>query len=705
MRTLSVQWKITLFSGLCLLVTSLSLIGFSVYNALSNQQLLQRESSASVVDKSEQLLQTRALLNATEVSEYLNEATYRAEMLAANALFFKTNSEENFGSSEDLRTALNEMVRQAVLSFNTVHGAYLVFKPDLLDSEDANYTSATYVGSNETGRFATYWSKSNNGKSVIADTLSEQALSQSDNAERFACPLSSAQACIASPRLRNTDSGSFLTTSISIPLIVENVPIGFLGIEQRLDQLADFALNSDQSLFSGQGSVSMVSLDGTLLASDDPHGEIGQPFSSSMISRSKLSNLLSKRVAAVEWDDSGDWMTVFSPVEIANQTWGVIFEMPRSAVLADADQLDVLISSNMQKGMMIEVSVGVLMVVVGLVITGLLAKALVKPIREVVIRLEDIATGEGDLTQRLNVQSQDEIGQLASAFNRFLERLQTTIKEVAHTSQQLATKAAYAKQVVAATRNSSDAQFKEVDLVATAAEEMTQTAALVVQNAEVAVSAAGEASKSASKGQQVIRASEAQMQELLTTMTNAVPIVEELAKNNSDITEILTVIEGISEQTNLLALNAAIEAARAGEQGRGFAVVADEVRNLASRTQRSVGEIREVIANVQIGTQAVVESITDGNRRAQASAEQVNLAVDELQKIFESITAINDMNTQIVKAAEEQQSVSNEVNQSVVNIRNLSGEILEQAQISENAGTEMESLSNQQQTLMAQFKA
>lgn len=139
-------------------------------------------------------------------------------------------------------------------------------------------------------------------------------------------------------------------------------------------------------------------------------------------------------------------------------------------------------------------------------------------------------------------------------------------------------------------------------------------------------------------------------------------------------------------------------------QGRGFAVVADEVRNLASRTQSSVGEIREVIASVQIGTQAVVESITDGNQRAQASAEQVNMAVNELQKIFESIAAINNMNTQIVKAAEEQQSVSNEVNQSVANIRDLSGEILEQAQISENAGMEMESLSNQQQTLMGQFK-
>ena len=159
------------------------------------------------------------------------------------------------------------------------------------------------------------------------------------------------------------------------------------------------------------------------------------------------------------------------------------------------------------------------------------------------------------------------------------------------------------------------------------------------------------------------------MVRLVERMTAAVPVVEELAKNNANITEILTVIEGISEQTNLLALNAAIEAARAGDQGRGFAVVADEVRSLASRTQSSVGEIRQVIEDVQKGTQDVVNAIQDGNDLANDSAQQVERAVSQLNNIFDAISSINDMNSQIVKAAEEQQSVSAEVNQSVSNIR------------------------------------
>ena len=157
MRTLSVQWKITLLAGFCLLVTSLYLIGFSIFNAVSNQQQIKQQSTQSVIVKSEKIVETQALLSATEVSEYLSEALYRAEMLASSTLFQKNLSEENFGDSEELRTALDEMVRRSVIDFISIQGAYLVFKPYMLDNEDSNYVDAEYVGSNEIGRFAPYW--------------------------------------------------------------------------------------------------------------------------------------------------------------------------------------------------------------------------------------------------------------------------------------------------------------------------------------------------------------------------------------------------------------------------------------------------------------------------------------------------------------------------------------------------------------------
>ncbi len=441
-----------------------------------------------------------------------------------------------------------------------------------------------------------------------------------------------------------------------------------------------------------------------MIASDDRSKSIGSAFASSYVSANTLTDWLYSGGEQVSWSDDGEWLLVFAPVVVANQTWGVIFEMPKSAVLKDVETLDQIISDKVSLGIQFELLVGLVLVVLGLFTIAFSAAKLVKPIKAVVDSLRDIESGEGDLTQRLVVGNKDEIGQLAESFNAFLEKLQRTIGNVAKTSQQLAEQTVGAKRAAVATRTSSESQFKEVDMVATAAEEMTQTASLVVQNAEVAVEAANRASQSANSGREVIERSEHEMLKLVEQMTQAVPVVEELARNNGNITEILTVIEGISEQTNLLALNAAIEAARAGEQGRGFAVVADEVRKLASSTQDSVAEIRTVIAQVQNGTTAVVDAIKQGNVFAQHTATEVQNAVEQLQSVFESISAINDMNSQIVKAAEEQMAVSAEVNQSVVNIRDLSGQILSQAQESQSAGETIEALSAEQQQLMGQFK-
>ncbi|MFZ3407465.1 methyl-accepting chemotaxis protein [Vibrio chagasii] len=704
MRSLSVQWKITLLAGCCLIITSLSLIGFSIYNATSNQQVIKSQSSESVINKTQQLLASVSQLNAQETQRYVDEAIYRAEMLAASAQFLKNNADENFTPSEELRTALDEMVRRSVLNFDSIQGAYLVFKPDLLDSEDANYVDADYVGSNEKGRFAPYWKVADNGENVLSNVLSESTLNDNSNSERFYCPLSSGQTCISTPRVVNSGGTALLTSSISVPILVDDVAIGFLGIDLRLDGLTSVITQSDQSLFNGAGKAYVVSLDGSVIASDDSSIAAGSNFQSDNTNSDLMTDFIFGGEVTTQWSENGEWLLAFAPVVAANQTWGVLFEISRDSVVADANKLDSIIRTKLSEGIKTEVIAGTVFIIFGLAIIAFASLSIVKPIRQVVERLNDIASGEGDLTQRLEVKSQDEIGQLSKGFNLFLDKLQHTIKEVIHTTEQVANTTSQAKASASSTRESSESQFKEVDLVATAAEEMTQTAGLVVQNAEVAVDAACEANRSAQQGQQVIELSAGEMRKLVERMSSAVPIVEELAKNNGNITEILSVIEGISEQTNLLALNAAIEAARAGEQGRGFAVVADEVRNLASRTQSSVGEIRAVIDKVHAGTQDVVEAIQEGNILANDTALHVQNAVEDLGSIFTSIEAISDMNNQIVRAAEEQQSVSGEVNQSVVNIRDLSAKILEQAAASEQVGNEIDQLSQQQQKLVNQFK-
>jgi methyl-accepting chemotaxis protein len=704
MRTLSVQWKITLLAGCCLLFTSLCLIGFSLYNAINSQQAIKALSNESVTDKSQALLEARAEINAREVSDYFNEASYRAEMLVANTKFQKLNAEENFMASEDLRTALDEMIRQAVIGFETIQGAYLVFQPNALDGEDTNYKNANYVGSNERGQFATYWRIADTGENAYREVLSETALNDLQEGERFYCPIATESACVSTPRIHDVAGEQQLTSSLSVPIIIDSVVVGLLGIDLQLTQLTETALDSDGRLFQGSGSVNIISLDETVIATDDPNVAAGTPFKSKILSKDQVTDLLFGEEAAALWSADGEWLTVFSPIKIANQTWAVLFDMPRSSVLGDAITLEQVISAKLEKGVITEIVVGTVLLMLGLGAITMLSYSIVKPIRAVVSRLEDIASGEGDLTQRLDVKSKDEIDQLAIQFNAFLDKLQGIIQQVIDTTEQVASTTEKSKLTAAQTRSSSEAQFREVDLVATASEEMTQTASLVVQNAQVAVQAAANANDSASQGQEVAELSAAEMVRLVEQMKKTVPVVEELARNNANITEILSVIEGVSEQTNLLALNAAIEAARAGEQGRGFAVVADEVRSLASRTQDSVGEIRCVIEQVQHGTKNVVDAIQEGSELADNTASHVQQAVTSLSRIFESISAINDMNTQIVKAAEEQQAVSSEVNLNVSNIRDLSAAILEKAGDSEKVGNDIYNLSQTQQTLIKQFK-
>ncbi|MDB1123590.1 methyl-accepting chemotaxis protein [Vibrio algarum] len=704
MKRLSVQWKITFVSGICLILTSFALISFSVYNAKENQNTIKESSAESVIKKSTKILESESQLNSVEIQKYLSEAFYRAEMMVETALLMKENAEFNETPSEELRMAQDEQIRRSVERFDTLQSAFLVFNKNALDGKDEEFMDADYAGSNEIGRLATYWAINVEGTKALSNILYESLLQEPSNRERFTCALETKQSCLSTPRFSDYGDISTLTTTISMPILVEGEAIGFMGIDLKLDNLITMARETDDTLFDAKGSVSILTDQAMLIASDDPDAKIGETFHSMQTSDTEIRALISNKNVATQWSEDGEWLIAFAPITVADKTWGVLLEMPKSSVIADAERLDSVIEQQIDKGIVSELVAGVVFITVGLIIIALASRKLVTPIKAVVASLKDIASGEGDLTQRLDVKTEDEIGQLAYNFNLFLEKLQGTIKKVIETSDQVADTSVKAEQAATLIKKSSDAQFKEVDLVATASEEMTQTAGLVFQNADMAVSSASKANDAASHSQQVIENSTIEMNRLVEQMSKAVPIVEELAKHNVNVTEIVGVIEAISEQTNLLALNAAIEAARAGEQGRGFAVVADEVRNLAKRTQDSLSEIGDVINNIQTGTEHVVKAIHTGNKLANNASTQVAQAVNELGSVFDAITEISDMNTQIVRAAEEQQAVSTEVNQSVSNIRELSAEILGQAEAAEKVGTEIAHISSDQQTVVNQFK-
>ncbi|WP_409301049.1 methyl-accepting chemotaxis protein [Pseudomonas sp. KCJK8993] len=247
-------------------------------------------------------------------------------------------------------------------------------------------------------------------------------------------------------------------------------------------------------------------------------------------------------------------------------------------------------------------------------------------------------------------------------------------------------------------------QYRQVDQVATASHEMSATAQDVARSAAQAAQAARDADQATQQGLTVIDRTTRAIDLLATDMSTAMGQVEGLASDSEQIGSVLEVIRAIAEQTNLLALNAAIEAARAGEAGRGFAVVADEVRNLAQRTQESVEETRQVIEQLQNGTRDVVASMGNNHRQAQGSVEQVEQAVTALRQIGAAVTVISDMNLQIASAAEQQSAVAEEINSNVATIRDVTESLSEQANESARVSQSLNSLANQQQGLMDQFR-
>lgn len=346
------------------------------------------------------------------------------------------------------------------------------------------------------------------------------------------------------------------------------------------------------------------------------------------------------------------------------------------------------------------------LMIVGVILLSLLALITIKGISNAVTHLTETShqMAAGNLTVHNHYDSHDELGDIADAFNTICDKFRAVVKELGGTTIQLAAAAEETSVITGESSIRIKQQQSETAQVATAMTEMTATVQDVARNAAEAEQSALQADSLTTDGRTVAGQALNATRELVNEVERAAQVIHNLEADSNNIGGVLDVIRGIAEQTNLLALNAAIEAARAGEQGRGFAVVADEVRTLAGRTQESTQEIQSMIERLQQGTREAVTAMQQGQEKAENSLAQVEQADQALEEINQAVSRIKDMNTQIATAAEEQGAVAEEINRNIVSINNLSVQSAQGAEQTAVASTQQAHLAADLQAMAEKFR-
>lgn len=676
----SIQTAFAALAGACTLTVIAALLLYALASGVRSQALVEERTRALIDGMVEQRVTALAQAQVNRIQAQLQAPLQIATSLARVHTLTALTGDDGMPMANLRREELINLARQTLIENPDLTSTYIAWEPNGVDANDLMYRGDE-PGMLD-GRFASWIYRDGSGQMKI-DRLSDiedtRLLDTGIRAgEYYLCPREQLKPCIGDPAPYDMNGQTYLLSSFNAPILVVGKFHGIVGADISVDFIQQLLSNANAQLYGGVGEIALISNNGRLAAYSTDKSLIGKPAAQILDAEEQV---LVQRLPAgqshYQIDQAAGHVALFLPFsfEGTDARWVLMLQLPIAEVMKDLDQLMAALGAESRSSLTTMLIIGVLIAFAGLLAIWLISRRITRPLRDMVVMLDNIGQGEGDLTQRLHIDSRNELGQIATGFNTFLTRLQGMISEVVGSVQKVSDASEHTADIAIRTDKGVQTQLAEIELVATAVHEMTATAQDVARNATQAAEAASHADRAANQGRHIVQDTGATITELAGEIGRAVDVVQTLARDSENIDAILVTIRSIAEQTNLLALNAAIEAARAGEQGRGFAVVADEVRNLAQKTQQATGEIQQMIQQLQNGTRDVVQVMEQSQSRTQRSVEQADAAAEALQAITQAVSLINDMNNQIASAAEEQSAVAEDINRNVTNIGQVAQDV------------------------------
>ncbi|UDI92014.1 methyl-accepting chemotaxis protein [Pseudomonas sp. IAC-BECa141] len=712
MKFKSIQFSVAALAGAIVLSVVAALVLYALFSGARTQEMVQQRTQAQFEQVIEQRLTSLAQTQVSQIQRELEAPLLIAGGLVRVNALLGTPGADGQPRLTVSREQLISLIKENVEKNPKILGTYIGWEKNALDHNDAAFVGTSVVGIDPAnGRFLPWWFRNDDGTlglDKLVDVDDQKVLSTGIRAsEYYLCSKETKKSCVIDPAPYKVGDKIVMLASFIEPIMLNGAFQGIVGADLSVNFIQEMLLGANQKLYSGAGQMALIGGNGRIVAYTKDPSKFGEKVSDILDAQqiASMANLKRGEVTYSVNKEQGR-IELYLPFGIGqtDARWTLMLQLPLDAVMADLQKLQGDLDAQRKSDTFGMAMVGLLIAGLGLLVIWLVGHGIARPLKQMVTMLDDIAQGEGDLTRRLSSDRNDELGSIAKGFNTFLAKLQAMITQVVTSVQSVSDSSEHTADIAIRTNIGVQKQMAEIDQVATAVQEMTATAQDVARNATQAAQAASHADQAAAQGMQIVRDTSNSIGVLAVEIGKAVDVVQTLAKDSENINAILIAIRGIAEQTNLLALNAAIEAARAGEQGRGFAVVADEVRNLAQKTQQATEEIQSMIQQLQQGTRDVVRVMEDSQNRTDESVQHAAKAAEALETITQAVSVINDMNTQIASAAEEQSAVADDINRNVINIGQVANEVAGGADESSSASADLTKLAEQQRRLINQFK-